>query len=66
GASGVDMGRDIFQSEDPVAMIKAVHAVVHHNETAERAYELFLNVHLPHAEWRSASGCCVLVTHLLE
>ncbi|ELO96825.1 autoinducer 2 aldolase, partial [Salmonella enterica subsp. enterica serovar Enteritidis str. 50-5646] len=29
----------IFQSEDPVAMIKAVHAVVHHNETAERAYE---------------------------
>ncbi|MBJ2658870.1 3-hydroxy-5-phosphonooxypentane-2,4-dione thiolase LsrF, partial [Salmonella enterica subsp. enterica serovar Derby] len=25
------------------AMIKAVHAVVHHNETAERAYELFLS-----------------------
>ncbi|MDI4721121.1 3-hydroxy-5-phosphonooxypentane-2,4-dione thiolase LsrF, partial [Salmonella enterica subsp. enterica serovar Kentucky] len=24
-------------------MIKAVHAVVHHNETAERAYELFLS-----------------------
>ncbi|EBS2211306.1 3-hydroxy-5-phosphonooxypentane-2,4-dione thiolase LsrF, partial [Salmonella enterica subsp. enterica serovar Meleagridis] len=43
GASGVDMGRNIFQSEDPVAMIKAVHAVVHHNETAERAYELFLS-----------------------
>ena len=43
GASGVDMGRNIFQSEDPVAMIKAVHAVVHNNETAERAYELFLS-----------------------
>ncbi|MDI8083627.1 hypothetical protein MJN69_26745, partial [Salmonella enterica subsp. enterica serovar Kentucky] len=41
--SGVDMGRNIFQSENPVAMIKAVHAVVHHNETAERAYELFLS-----------------------
>ncbi|EIZ9156050.1 autoinducer 2 ABC transporter permease LsrD [Escherichia coli] len=34
GASGVDMGRNIFQSDHPVAMMKAVQAVVHHNETA--------------------------------
>lgn len=41
GAIGVDMGRNIFQSENPVAMIKAVRAVVHENATAEEAYELF-------------------------
>ena len=32
GAAGVDMGRNIFQSDDPVAMIQAVGAVVHKNE----------------------------------
>lgn len=41
GAKGVDMGRNIFQSEDPVAMIQAINAVVHQNETAEKAYQLF-------------------------
>jgi hypothetical protein len=41
GASGVDMGRNIFQSEDPVAMIQAVRAVVHGDATAAQAYELF-------------------------
>lgn len=43
GASGVDMGRNIFQSEAPIAMLKAVQAVVHQNENAERAYQLYLN-----------------------
>jgi putative autoinducer-2 (AI-2) aldolase len=41
GASGVDMGRNIFQSEDPVAMIQAVKAVVHDNETPEKAFDLY-------------------------
>ena len=41
GASGVDMGRNIFQSESPVAMIKAVKAVVHENETPQKAFELY-------------------------
>jgi putative autoinducer-2 (AI-2) aldolase len=41
GAAGVDMGRNIFQSEAPVAMIQAVRAVVHGNETPKRAYELY-------------------------
>lgn len=41
GATGVDMGRNIFQSEHPVPMIKAVRAVVHENATADEAYELF-------------------------
>ncbi len=29
GAAGVDMGRNIFQSESPAAMIQAVRKVVH-------------------------------------
>ena len=41
GAVGVDMGRNIFQSEDPVAMIQAVRAVVHKNATPDEAFELF-------------------------
>ena len=41
GAAGVDMGRNIFQSDSPIAMIKAVRAVVHDNETPEKALELY-------------------------
>ena len=41
GAAGVDMGRNIFQAESPVSMIQAVRAVVHNNETAEKALELY-------------------------
>ncbi len=41
GAVGVDMGRNIFQSEDPVAMIQAVNSVVHDDHTPKEAFELF-------------------------
>jgi len=41
GAAGVDMGRNIFQSESPVAMIQAVKAVVHGNETPGNASDLY-------------------------
>ena len=41
GAAGVDMGRNIFQAENPVAMIQAVRAVVHDGETPEKAFELY-------------------------
>jgi 3-hydroxy-5-phosphonooxypentane-2,4-dione thiolase len=41
GASGVDMGRNIFQSEAPIAMIRAVRAVVHDGEKPERAFDLY-------------------------
>jgi putative autoinducer-2 (AI-2) aldolase len=41
GALGVDMGRNIFQSESPVAMIQAVRAVVHDDETPEKAFDLY-------------------------
>ncbi len=41
GASGVDMGRNIFQSEDPVAMIQAVGTVVHENKSPDEAFDLY-------------------------
>jgi len=41
GAIGVDMGRNIFQNEKPVAMIQAVRAVVHDGRTPDEAYELY-------------------------
>ncbi len=41
GAAGVDMGRNIFQSEAPIAMIQAVRAVVHRNESPTKAYDLY-------------------------
>jgi 3-hydroxy-5-phosphonooxypentane-2,4-dione thiolase len=41
GAAGMDMGRNIFQSEAPAAMIEAVRAVVHGGETPKKALELY-------------------------
>ncbi len=41
GAVGVDMGRNIFRSDDPVAMIKAVRAIVHKKATVDEAYEMY-------------------------
>ena len=41
GASGVDMGRNIFQSEAPIAMIQAIRAVVHDNEKPGKAFDLY-------------------------
>jgi putative autoinducer-2 (AI-2) aldolase len=44
GAAGVDMGRNIFQSVAPRAMIKAVRGVVHDNLKPREAYQLFLEL----------------------
>ncbi len=41
GAVGVDMGRNIFQSDSPVGMIKAVRAVVHYNEKPKTALKIY-------------------------
>lgn len=41
GASGVDMGRNIFQSDSPLGMMKAIKAIVHGGEEPEKAYELY-------------------------
>jgi putative autoinducer-2 (AI-2) aldolase len=41
GAAGVDMGRNIFQSESPVAMVQAVRKVVHEGLAPDQGYELY-------------------------
>ena len=41
GAIGVDMGRNIFQSTNPVGMIKAANAIVHKKATPKEAFEIF-------------------------
>ncbi len=41
GAVGVDMGRNIFQSDCPVGMIKAVRAVVHFDEKPDSALKIY-------------------------
>src|ERR1044072_9435709 len=41
GAVGVDMGRNIFQSDSPVGMIKAVRAIVHENVSVKEAYKIY-------------------------
>ena len=41
GASGVDMGRNIFQAEHPIAMLQAVRSVVHEKTKPAAALELY-------------------------
>lgn len=44
GAAGLDMGRNIFQSENPAGMVAAIDAIVHRGYTAADAYELYQDV----------------------
>ncbi len=53
GAAGVDMGRNIFQSDHPEAMIRAVGAVVHDAMKPQEAYEEFVR---PAAERQAKSA----------
>jgi len=41
GAIGVDMGRNVFQSSDPVSMIKAVNTIVHNKYKPKEAFDVF-------------------------
>ncbi len=43
GAAGVDMGRNIFQSEAPSLMIQAVRKVVHEGAKPAEAYDFYQN-----------------------
>jgi len=43
GAVGVDMGRNIFQSDNPIGMIKAVRTVVHEGESVDEAFKIYQN-----------------------
>jgi putative autoinducer-2 (AI-2) aldolase len=44
GAAGVDMGRNIFQSDAPKSMMKAINKVVHEKLTPSEAFEYFNSV----------------------
>ncbi len=41
GAVGVDMGRNIFQAESPVAMIQAVRTIVHEGASVKKALAIY-------------------------
>jgi len=41
GAAGVDMGRNVFQAGNPIAMLKAIRAVVHDKRTPSEAFDLY-------------------------
>ena len=41
GAAGVDMGRNIFQSDDPLAMVQAVRAIVHNGIDNKEAFDMY-------------------------
>ena len=43
GAHGVDMGRNVFQSEHPQEMMDAIRKVVHEGFTGADAYEYYLD-----------------------
>jgi 3-hydroxy-5-phosphonooxypentane-2,4-dione thiolase len=44
GARGVDMGRNIWQSDNPIAMIRAVRSIVHEGYDIDKANEKFLSL----------------------
>jgi putative autoinducer-2 (AI-2) aldolase len=41
GAIGVNLGRNIWQNDYPVAMIRAIRAIVHDNATPQQAQEIY-------------------------
>ena len=55
GAKGIDMGRNIWQSEHPVAMIKALRAIVHEEATVGEALDI-LNAEKKHAVPRASAA----------
>jgi putative autoinducer-2 (AI-2) aldolase len=48
GAVGVDFGRNIFQDDNPIGMIKGIGAIVHDNHTVKEALDIY-NACLPDA-----------------
>jgi len=44
GAAGVDMGRNIFQSDSPQGMMQAIAAIVHGGETPKKAHQIYEQV----------------------
>jgi len=44
GAIGVTLGRNVWQSDHPVAMVRALRAIIHENADAKEAFELFESI----------------------
>lgn len=44
GSIGVNLGRNIWQNDFPLAMIKAIRAIVHENATPEEANDIFNSI----------------------
>ena len=44
GAIGVNLGRNIWQNEHPVAMARGLRAIIHENATAKQAHDLFQSI----------------------
>jgi len=44
GAIGVNLGRNVWKNEHPVAMIKALRSIIHENATPKEANEMFENL----------------------
>lgn len=44
GAIGVNLGRNIWQHDYPVAMIRSIRAIIHENYTPKEAYDLFTQI----------------------
>ena len=56
GAVGVDMGRNIWQSDNPVPMIKAVRGIVHGNMNVNQAYDLYKKLSNENSKSKKNSG----------
>lgn len=41
GAIGLNLGRNVWQNPNPVAMVKALRAIIHENATDKQAHEIF-------------------------
>ncbi len=41
GAAGVDFGRNIFQDDNPIGMIKGIRSIVHEDYTVQEALDLY-------------------------
>jgi putative autoinducer-2 (AI-2) aldolase len=44
GAIGVNLGRNVWQNDNPVAMIKGLRAVIHEKASVEQAEKIFNEV----------------------
>jgi putative autoinducer-2 (AI-2) aldolase len=44
GAIGINLGRNVWQSPYPVAMARALHAIIHEQATVKKAHELFKDI----------------------